>query len=70
MIEIKIESGIPFSTARGTGLCAALRRMKVGDSFVYPKRKRGSFGSYQGRLGMKFKSATISDTEVRIWRIA
>jgi hypothetical protein len=73
MTEIKLESGIPFPTwprFGAKGITGVLRSMKVGDSFVTALENRTSATSAAPRLNIKVTTRKISETEVRVWRIA
>ena len=41
-MNIKIEKGIPIPTDRGKGLKATLRKLAVGESFIYPANRQTS----------------------------
>lgn len=72
---IKIESGIPLpDNARRSGITAALRTIKVGDSFAWPKKDapQSSVGaclhSLGKRIGYRFATRSTADG-VRVWRV-
>ena len=76
-MTIKIEKGIPVQRAsvkRNTGLCAAMRAMEVGDSFVYPLHLRTSITATQCQTealkARTFVTRKISATDLRTWRTA
>lgn len=71
-MSIVIEKGIPIPPPAGgkTGLRAILGGMEVGDSFLLPKEKRaGLFTYFRMEQDKKFTSRTVSETEVRVWRV-
>ncbi len=49
-----------------------LKKMSVGDSFVYPNRNKTQLGSIRTRakrLGMKVAIRFVDDAEARVWRV-
>lgn len=68
-MDIKIETGIPAPTRRqqDTGVTAALRSMKVGDSFVHSER--GSLHQIARQIGLHLATRKQEDGSYRIWRI-
>lgn len=70
-MEIKIESGIPIPSqeANTRGLTAALRAMKIGDSFEVPISTRAALYPAIQRLGIKIISRKLNDVSIRVWRI-
>lgn len=78
MKEIVIEKNIPVTKRYKNGeILEALRKMKAGNSFIIPIVKRNSIGQTVRRLvedpkfrGFQYTSRKISDTEVRVWRLA
>jgi len=64
----KIEHNIPLPKTRSfSGLFASLA---IGDSVVIPAGKRLQIASIARHKKIKLISRAISDTEVRVWRIA
>lgn len=69
---IKIEKGIPIPRShiqQRNAYVNTLSAMKIGDSVKAPKRTAPNWVNAAHRHGMKITSRTLSDTEVRIWRI-
>lgn len=68
--DFLIESGIPIPESQArTGLSAALRALKVGDSLVVKDKKASSVHAYAVRVGIRIKTKTEEDGTARIWRI-
>lgn len=68
--EIKIEKNVPLPTSYAiSGFTQALRRCKVGDSFIMPEWK-GYYYSMAFRENMKITQRTQPDGKCRIWRKA
>lgn len=68
--EIKIERGVPIPEARGKGHSAVLRKMKKGESALFPT-KIGSIHSLLRQCGFgagDFTCRTV-DGGVRVWRL-
>lgn len=65
----KIEKGIPIPMSRETGLTAAIRKLKVGDSFVVTRVQRAQCAASGNRLGFKLATRN-AEGGVRVWRIA
>lgn len=67
---ISVDSAVPFPENEKFKYPWA--SMEIGDSFVFPTRKRGSVASsatkYGQRTGTKFAIRKISGEESRIWR--
>jgi hypothetical protein len=71
-MSVVIEKGVPIPPPAGgkTGLRAILEKLEVGDSFLWPKEKRtGLFNYFRMEQGKKFTSRTVSESEVRVWRV-
>lgn len=70
MKQLKIEDGIPVP-ARWDGLTDALRKLKVGQSFLLSKEKRNTVhASAFHAFGKRGHIATRSEGDnVRVWRI-
>lgn len=73
-VMYKIEKGVEYKKTNSLGL--PFEKMEIGDSFLFPKTKRSSihacaitFCRSKGNEKKKFKTATTSETECRIWRI-
>lgn len=69
-LNIKIESGVPFSGKQLSGFSKKLKAMKVGQSFLLPKKKRWNLSLYAGRAGVQVMSRSVNATHVRVWRTA
>jgi hypothetical protein len=70
-MSIEIEKGIPVPPPMNgkTGLRAILADMDVGDSFLWPKVKRGGLFTYfRLEPGKRFISRAINEESVRVWR--
>lgn len=67
--EIKIEHGVPLKGFYNSQLSNAMRKMKVGDSFLFPEELRNNPPSTARRLGMKVSIRKTGDGMVRVWRI-
>ena len=65
---MQIEKNVPV--APKSGLTDILRKLDVGDSFLYKADKRTSVAPTANNIGIKVTTKKISDTEVRVWRIA
>lgn len=69
-VEYTIDKGVPV---RVTSSKYPLEELEVGDSFVVPKEKRRSVATrmtlVKNATGREFLSRSVSDTEVRVWRI-
>lgn len=72
MNEFKIEKGIPIPPRNrlAIGVAPTLRAMKVGDSVVLPKSTSTYICHSAKDAGIKVTQRRISDTEIRVWRIA
>lgn len=72
VMDIKIEQGVPIPARnrKGGGLTATLKQMIVGDSFLWPKAKRGYLTTYFQKVPeAKFTSRTVDEENVRVWRV-
>lgn len=68
----KIDKGIPIPRShihQPNSFVNTLKAMKIGDSVQVSKRTHPNWIGAAHRHGMKVTSRTMSDTEVRIWRI-
>lgn len=64
-----IEKGIPICrSSYHSGTSEALRKLEVGDSFLYPIKKRYSIDTIARRLGIAITIRKIDKDTVRIWR--
>lgn len=69
--EIKIEKGIPLARSlHKAGFPATVRKMDVGDSFVTARKNYCAVFSAFKSVGFRCTSLKLSETEIRIWRIA
>lgn len=50
-------------------LASIVRRMKVGDSFVWPRDKVANAYSAAKKYGFEIVTRKVSPTDVRVWRI-
>lgn len=66
----KIEKGIPMPKARKTGITDLLRSMQVGDSVLVTKKDARSMLVINKRVEIKIATRKVSETEMRVWRIA
>lgn len=72
-MNIQIEKGVPIPDRHHSfthGMTGAIRSMAIGDSFVIPKEQRTSVINCSRASGAKLSVRKISDTEVRVWRVA
>jgi hypothetical protein len=71
--DVEINNSIPISEVRNTtnskGITDLFRKMKIGDSIVMPLKYRRAHSQFAIYAGIKTASRSISETEVRIWRI-
>ena len=74
MIEIIIEKNIPLKASGTTrsGIVTAMRAMVIGDSFQLPISYRSAvhISGKRAIQSAKFAARKISETEIRVWRIA
>lgn len=66
----KIEKGIPMPKAQKTGITDLLRSMQVGDSVLVTKKDAKSMLVINKRVEIKIATRKVSETEMRVWRIA
>ncbi len=69
---IKIEKGVPMPHGGVGGYSevgVALRSMSLGDSIVLPKAKQSNATFLARVAGIRVTTRTISDKEIRVWRI-
>ena len=70
-MEIVIEKGVPYHCSAQTGFAASLLKMEVGESFLFPTRKRSQLsGPFRKLAPKKFSTRTVDEENVRVWRIA
>ncbi len=70
---IKIEKDVPMPGCYRDGesdLDRGIRELSIGDSFVIPKRQQSTATWLAGAAGIRVTTRTLSDTEIRVWRIA
>jgi hypothetical protein len=70
--ELKIEKGIPIPEG-GTsskGYTAALRKMEVGDSAVFPMNTSAACALARNALGKGCVTVRKTENGCRVWRIA
>jgi hypothetical protein len=66
----EIRKDIPIPAPRGKdGLCAAIRRMRCGDSIVVPVEKHLGLHTSARSVGAKVKTRSNRDGTVTVWRI-
>jgi hypothetical protein len=75
MTDYKIEKDIPIPSTKQVGKKYPLVTMDLGDSFVMPLVDRNSLTAATNYLrksgdNKKFTTRRISETEMRVWRIA
>lgn len=66
MFNIEIEKNIPMPTG---SLTDVMKKMEVGDSFVFPINFRNGISTRSSNIGIKTKTKKISENECRVWRI-
>lgn len=67
---INIEHGIPVTKRYKYGnVYETIRKMKVGDSFVYPKTLRNTAHCAARRLKIVITTRAVEDKTVRVWRL-
>jgi len=70
---IKIDRNIPipntFERGMGCRVTGVVRKLKVGESFVLNKARRVAAISAARNIGVKVTTRSISETEIRVWRI-
>ena len=72
MSELKIEHGIPIPSVRGkpySPLGKIIRTMKAGDSLTLSIGHLSSIHFRFNSFGFKCKTAKLSPTKFRVWRI-
>ena len=74
-MTIKIERNVPMPQAgiQRTGLMSAMKKMSVGDSFLYPAHRVSSVTGTvwfirRDRPEVKFTTRKLNDDEIRVWR--
>lgn len=69
-VEFEIDKGIPVKVSSSK---YPLEEMEVGDSFLAPKNQRPSISTRMTMLkktmGREYTSRTVSEDEVRVWRV-
>ena len=69
---IKIQKGFPIPDTRWTTsnpMVAVLTKMKDGDSFLYPSRKRASLSYPARKAKVVIATRTVDDLTIRVWRV-
>ncbi len=51
-------------------LTKVLRGMEIGDSFLYPVSSRTTVRPIAVHAGIKIATRKVSNTEIRVWRVA
>lgn len=77
-MTIEIESGIPMPPGGGTrhtGLMASMKKMAIGDSFLYPAHRLSSVTGTachirRERPTFKVQTRKLTEENVRVWRVA
>jgi hypothetical protein len=77
-MSIEIEKGIPIPPGGGrrhTGLMASMKKMAIGDSFLYPAPRLSSITGTASsirrmRPGFKVQTRKLTEENVRVWRTA
>lgn len=67
--EIRIEKGVPMP-ARGSGFRAAMRALKVGDSFLVPEGMMRQNIYFAARAAEIDVAVRTTDEGLRVWRLA
>ncbi len=72
MNDAVIEKGVPVPVAKASnaGLSGTLKKLEVGDSFVWSIVAKSNVHYYAMRVGIKVTTRKVSETEIRIWRVA
>jgi len=71
-ITIAIEHDVPLPPKRNRiGVTDAVRKMKIGDSFLATQRQRNAAFAAAHGLGVKLTSRRMNDEldQIRVWRI-
>jgi len=68
MNEYVVEDDIPVPIGRSSRW-DFVHQMKAGQSFVLLKKKHGELRAYAYRHRLKITSRSISDSEVRVWKL-
>lgn len=68
---IKIETGIPVppSQSKNRALYEAVKKMEVGQSFLWPLAHRNNIGAMGRDLKMKFTTRAVDEITCRVWRV-
>jgi hypothetical protein len=67
---LKIDNGVPIPKDRMRGISDVIKRLKVGDSFLFPAVKRSGLYSIGKRFNITLAIRLVDDeTMVRVWRI-
>lgn len=70
--HLKIEKGIPLPEVRWVSqnpVVIAMRKMKNGDSFLYPITKRPDLPRFARKAGIVIATRTVDAANVRVWRV-
>ena len=71
---MNIEKNIPIPNPKTIhhpdSAASILKAMQVGDSVVVPRKKASVFHSAAHWIGAKVATRKISETEIRVWRMA
>lgn len=67
---VKIDKGIPIPRIRPRNgkWSSTMSTMKVGDSFLYPRKSRNNLAWMARNTGISITTRKVSDSEVRVWR--
>jgi len=71
-MEVTIDKNIPLTLTKKTskGLTAVFRKLEINDSLVLPLKKRNMVYNLAIYARIKIATRTISETEIRVWRVA
>jgi hypothetical protein len=67
--QLKVEKGIPFPSRRTSELRKVVESMEVGDSFVVGMKARSLISGLAWLTKTKLATRSISEGEIRVWRI-
>ncbi len=73
LTEIKIEESIPLPPSKWSqigGIAGVMRKMKIGDSFVFKTCSPYNFYAYAKLAGIKVTARSMKDGTFRCWRVA
>ena len=70
--ELVIEKNVPLPgpCERVGPILMAVRKMNVGDSFIFVRQIQFNLSYYAKATGFKFTSRKIDSEKVRVWRVA